>query len=215
MLSLVNGREGEPRQKKKSSSIILKMGAASVLIRDYKFTNGSSCRVLSIKILSWFSSIAFLDSHFFPFLKQEISPSSKPSIANERPHDFIETTIVSLLISFHDVRTHSATSLLGTSFITCSSIFRLSICKPFIIQLLYSAFKWLVPYYIQCLDVLSATTGNNITVSVLESFKDFFTSSYESSFVGIPCQKSSTKKKLTQNLIVPALCQELIYPTIY
>ena len=97
-------------------------------------TNGSSCRVLSLKILSWFSSITFPDSHFFPFLKQEISPSSETSIANARSHDFIELVIVSLLILLHDVRTHSTTSLLGAGFmLTCSCIFMLSICKPFII----------------------------------------------------------------------------------
>ena len=79
-----------------------------------------------IKNLSWFSSIAFPNSHSFPFLS---------SIANARPHDFIELAVVSLLISLHDVRTHSTTSLFGTGLLPAA----VYSCFPFACHLSYSS----------------------------------------------------------------------------
>ena len=155
-----------------SSSIILKMGAASAISWS-ESTNGSFCRMLSLKIWSCFSSIAFLDSHVFLFLKQQISLSSEPSMADARPHEFIELSIVLLLIALHDVRTHSTTNLLGTSFMLPAAVYP---CFPFASHSSYSS--CILPlmslfHKFGALMYLVEPLGTK-TVFVLESFKDFF-----------------------------------------
>ena len=52
----------------------------------------------------------------FPFLKQDITPSSLPSIARAREHDFIECATISVEISSHHLIIHSPTSPLGIGF---------------------------------------------------------------------------------------------------
>ena len=112
-----------------SSPITLKEGAASVIMSS-DISNGFSCRFLSFKLSICVFNKAFLAAHFF-ILKHEFKSSCVPSIANARPHGFIDLANISLDMTCQDLISHSTTSLLGTGFIFPASVCS---CFPFASQ---------------------------------------------------------------------------------
>lgn len=60
--------------------------------------------------------------HYYSFLKLRISLSSKRSIDNASPHDFIELAMVIIAVSLQYVRIHSTTSSLATGFTFTSTL---------------------------------------------------------------------------------------------
>ena len=95
-------------------SITLKTGAESTI------SSGDHFKMIFVNFIiieKQHSNEVLPASHFFPSLKQEINPSSLPSIARAKAHDFKEFVTISVEISSHNLIIDSTTSLLGSGFV--------------------------------------------------------------------------------------------------